>query len=406
MSVNFAEYEGIPLDEAETRKIPLFQRKMRSRLGCVLCLLTLCTCILAETMFIVPPILLLVWLGVLGVKPVQLFFDWYSGFFYNVAIILFESLLGIRTRSFGFTGKFKPRSVFLMNHVSHLDWLFFWSVINRQGDLSTWKVVTKDMMKTAPFFGPAMQLQNHIFITRKWELDKSEFQEKLNYMNMLDRRVQLLLFPEGGDFTERSKARSDEYADEHHLPRYEYCLHPRTTGLKYVVNALRERGLDAIYDVTIGYPDVLTKTEVEFFRGYLPREVHFYTREYKIQDLPSGDEELAEWCHERWREKEDRLRDFYANREFQDEEGGAAARSKPPEVVAQGRLPVLQVMFCYVIIPLVCLYLFCTSWFWVLHAAVCSSFLVYHSYFTDGMDYLMIRLAKRATERARENKTS
>ena len=257
-----------------------------------------------------------------------------------------------------------------------------------------------------------MQILNHIFITRKWEQDRSEFQEKLNYINALDRRVQLLLFPEGGDFTHKSKARSDEYADQNHLPRYEYCLHPRTTGLVYVVNALKEKGLDAIYDITIGYPDVLTKTEVEFIRGCMPREVHFYTREYKLQDLPSGDEALAEWCRERWREKEERLRDFYANRQFRDEtcegKGGAAARSKPPEVVARGKLPVLQIVLCYVIIPLICLYLFCSSWYWVLHAAIGFSFLVYHSYFSDGMDYLLIRLAKRAAERAREkeNRTS
>ena len=74
---------------------------------------------------------------------------------YSFPILQFraESLLGIRTRSFGFTGQFKPRCVFLMNHVSHFDWMFFWGVANKQGDLSTWKVVTKDMMKWIPFIG-------------------------------------------------------------------------------------------------------------------------------------------------------------------------------------------------------------------------------------------------------------
>ena len=87
MSVNFADYEGTPLSEEETQKIPLLQRKMRSRLGCVLCFLILIISTLPHTVFIVPPLLLLVWLGLLNLKPVQLFFDWYSEFWYSIAIV-------------------------------------------------------------------------------------------------------------------------------------------------------------------------------------------------------------------------------------------------------------------------------------------------------------------------------
>ena len=86
MSVNFADYEGTPLSEEETQKIPLLQRKMRSRLGCVLCFLIIIIT-LPNTVVIVPPLLLLVWLGLLKLKPVQLFFDWYTGLWYNIAIV-------------------------------------------------------------------------------------------------------------------------------------------------------------------------------------------------------------------------------------------------------------------------------------------------------------------------------
>ncbi len=64
-----------------------------------------------------------------------------------------EVMLGIRTRSFGFNGEFKRRSIFIMNHISHFDWLFFWGVVERQGDLHIWKAVTKNMMKKMPFVG-------------------------------------------------------------------------------------------------------------------------------------------------------------------------------------------------------------------------------------------------------------
>ena len=40
-----------------------------------------------------------------------------------------------------------------MNHVTHLDWLYFWSVVGRHGDLLTWKVVTKNNIRHLPLLG-------------------------------------------------------------------------------------------------------------------------------------------------------------------------------------------------------------------------------------------------------------
>ena len=42
-----------------------------------------------------------------------------------------------------------------MNHVCHLDWMFFWGVVERQGNLCHWKSVTKNMIKRIPVLGEA-----------------------------------------------------------------------------------------------------------------------------------------------------------------------------------------------------------------------------------------------------------
>ena len=118
--------------------------------------------------------------------------------------------------------------------------------------------------------------------------------------------------------THKTRKRSDKYADENSLPCYQYCIHPRTTGFVYVMNALRSGGLDAVYDVTIGYPDVLPKTEIEVAKGIMPREVHFHIKSYDDRDLPRDDEQLRQWCKDRWREKEERLKHFYTHKEFRD----------------------------------------------------------------------------------------
>lgn len=69
-------------------------------------------------------------------------------------ILTAENLYGIKIRTFGYSGKFKRRSLIIMNHVSHLDWMYLWSVIDRQGDLSYWKVIAKRIpIRSLPILG-------------------------------------------------------------------------------------------------------------------------------------------------------------------------------------------------------------------------------------------------------------
>ena len=78
-----------------------------------------------------------------------------------------ETVLGIRIRTFGFKGHFKKRSVIIMNHVSHFDWLFFWSVVDRYGDFSFWKVVTKEKpLRQLPILG--MYIVSYIISMYTW----------------------------------------------------------------------------------------------------------------------------------------------------------------------------------------------------------------------------------------------
>ena len=119
-----------------------------------------------------------------------------------------------------------------------------------------------------------MQFRNHLFITRQWKKDKKEFAWKLNYINHTDSPYQLLMFPEGTDLTPEHKAKYDLFADANSWPRYDYCLHPKSTGFIYTLNALRKHKIDSVYDVTIGYPDILAKTEYDLVvEARIPREV-------------------------------------------------------------------------------------------------------------------------------------
>lgn len=61
-----------------------------------------------------------------------------------------------------------------------------------------------------------------------------------------------------------TKARSNEYAEKNGLRKYEYVLHPRTTGFTFVVERLRE-GNPALYlDVLFSFKIMHLTQAVDF----------------------------------------------------------------------------------------------------------------------------------------------
>lgn len=57
-------------------------------------------------------------------------------------------------RTFGNTfDRLDDRSLLIMNHRTHLDWLFLWSVLGRYGNLDCWKPIMKSSLKHVPLYG-------------------------------------------------------------------------------------------------------------------------------------------------------------------------------------------------------------------------------------------------------------
>ena len=242
-----------------------------------------------------------------------------------------------------------------------------------------------------------MQYACHIFVTRRWEDDEKEFKKKLFYYNAVDLPVQLLLFPEGGDLTSRSKAKSDSYADTNGLQRYEYCLHPRARGFLYIMEALRSGRLDAVYDVTVGYPDALAKTEADFARGdCIPREIHYNVQHYKAEDLPTDEQELTQWLSDRWKEKEKTLELFYTHKQFMEPvprqadsneatpQQNGHSKYRPVQEVLRPKsyIFILCGMAFYSTLMVVFSYFFLLSWVWRCCVLVMTIFT-----FTKGLIY-------------------
>ncbi|XP_061115013.1 lysocardiolipin acyltransferase 1 [Conger conger] len=219
------------------------------------------------------------------------------------------------------------RSVIIMNHRTRLDWMFLWCCLLRYSYLRLEKICLKAALKAVPGFGWAMQVASFIFIQRRWEDDRQHMENMLQYFCHIREPLQLLMFPEGTDLTENTRARSDDFAQKNGLPKYEYVLHPRTTGFTFIVDTLRKGdNLDAIHDITVAYPQNVPQTERHLVLGLFPREIHFHVRRFPAAGLPPAGPELQAWCRERWAEKERRLRDFYTGARVFD----ASRRSRIP----------------------------------------------------------------------------
>ncbi|XP_068437007.1 lysocardiolipin acyltransferase 1 isoform X1 [Clinocottus analis] len=205
------------------------------------------------------------------------------------------------------------RSVIIMNHRTRLDWMFLWCCLLRYSYLRLEKICLKAALKAVPGFGWAMQMACFVFIQRRWEEDKKHLANMLDYFCDIREPLQLLLFPEGTDLTENTRAKSDVFAAQNNLPKFEYVLHPRSTGFTFIVDRLRKGdNLDAVHDITVAYPKNIPQTERHLILGHFPREIHFHVRRFPVASLPDSSSDLESWCRERWAEKEIRLRDFYS----------------------------------------------------------------------------------------------
>ncbi len=259
-----------------------------------------------------------------------------------------------------------------------------------------------------------MQARNHFFLSRKWEVDETELQWKLNYLMATRSDYQLLMFPEGTDFNPKSKAISDAFADTNSLPKYKYVLNPKSTGFVYTLKKLRQYKIDAVYDVTVGYPDILAKTEVDMLKNSkIPREIHYHVIKYDTASLPEEDDDIEQWLRARWSEKEERLKSFYVHREFRnlptDEE--VTNHSSRTNGVSNGHSSFEQSsssevfgdmnFFRFFLSQLFYtaqgsffLFLCYLSWYYILWGVVAACWLQYLSLKTPGLDYMIMRRLK------------
>jgi len=241
------------------------------------------------------------------------------GAWFLLCTAFLELVMGMKFRLTGDVMKRGETSLYIMNHRTRLDWMWYWPVLYHYARLRKLKIVLKSSLKWIPGFGWAMQQGGFIFLNRNINDDRKNMEDLLEYYDSVGHPVELLIFPEGTDFCPKAIDASNRFAKKAGKQAYNYCLHPRKTGFQVLTSQLlKNEQIKYVQDITIGYPKGAVSNEMDMIlRGKFPEEVHFHIEKFKVQDLPHDWEGLGDWVESRFEEKEAKLQAFYEKPETQ-----------------------------------------------------------------------------------------
>ncbi|KAF1357850.1 hypothetical protein EJ07DRAFT_180462 [Lizonia empirigonia] len=219
---------------------------------------------------------------------------------------------------------FADRMVLMANHQLYTDWLYIWWIAYTNNMHGFIYIILKESLRNIPIIGWSAQFYNFIFLARNWEDDQRRFKKALTRLNDATRPMWLIIFPEGTNLSATTREKSKAWATKNNLQDMKHQLLPRSTGLKFCLNELKDT-TEWLYDCTIAYEgvppgqfgqDIFTLRST-FFEGRPPKSVNMHWRRFHIDDIPIQNTKAFEvWLRNRWREKDYMLEYFQKHTRF------------------------------------------------------------------------------------------
>lgn len=236
---------------------------------------------------------------------------------------------------------FPERIVLIANHQIYTDWLYLWWTAYCSGMHGRLYIILKESLKKIPIIGWGMQLNQFIFLKRNWEQDRAHMAQALQRLNKLADPMWLLIFPEGTNLAPSTREKSAAWAAKNSTKDMRHCLLPRSTGLRFCLQELRET-VEYLYDCTVAYEGVprgqyaqdIFTLKAGYLEGRPPKSVSMYWRRFKIKDIPIDNEKAFElWLIARWREKDLLIENYLIHGRFP---GDTGASRKPSGEIVRG----------------------------------------------------------------------
>jgi 1-acyl-sn-glycerol-3-phosphate acyltransferase len=244
---------------------------------------------------------------------------WVSGSWFAFLAFVLQRIAGVPVVQSGDPLPYRENAFVLSNHQAMADIPFIVILARRCGRAGDLKWFVKDPLKWMPGIGWGMLFLDCLFVKRNWTADRERVMSV--FARLRDHRSPfwVISFLEGTRATPAKIQRSRAFAAKAGLPALQHVLNPRSKGFTATLEGL-DRDVEAVYDVTIGYPGPPPTLTQLFFGGR--GAVHLHVRRYPARELPRESGERVRWVNLRFEEKDQLLAHFYRAGSFPEWERG------------------------------------------------------------------------------------
>jgi len=121
------------------------------------------------------------------------------------------------------------------------------------------------------------------------------------------------IYPEGTRQTPSKLLEAQTFARSRGYVVLDNLLQPRVKGFRYLLHELKA-SLTYVIDVTTYYSPRPPSSIRFLLTGRLQDSTCLYVRVYKVEDIPTSEEELEQWLRDRWTEKDKIIEEMKANK--------------------------------------------------------------------------------------------
>ena len=204
-------------------------------------------------------------------------------------------------------------AILISNHQQLTDIPVLLTLADNKGRIGDFKWFVKDIIKYIPGVGWAMLFIDCIFVKRSWAQDEKGI--KKTFRHIMDKKIPfwVVSFVEGTRITPQKLAKGQKWAKTHGLYTPKHTLPPKSKGFIATVKGLEGR-LDAVYDITIGYPGGIPS--LWQYGGLCAREIHMHVRRMPASLLPRDEGGLKTFLFESFARKDTLMASFDIYKKF------------------------------------------------------------------------------------------
>ena len=226
---------------------------------------------------------------------------WCARQIWGLWVIMAEKQNGIEFRFTGDELPLRENAFVTANHQSIADIMVLLTLSWRCKRVGATKWFVKDILKYLPGVGWGMLFIDCVFLKRDWTRDRGFVMDLFAKFEKENIPLFLVSFLEGTRLTQSKQKRARVFAEERGLHIPEHTLVPRTKGFVATMHGLRNH-LDAVYDVTLGYPDGVPSLFDCFVAQ--PKRIEVHVTRYPIDLISTDEDAMEEWVFERYVEKD------------------------------------------------------------------------------------------------------